>query len=85
MEVNLILVHINVERIRKAKGVTKTYLAKKLNLSLQGYRHIASGTVRLDAERLKVIAEVLGVDPAVFFDNKLTESVINRLDKAKLA
>ncbi|MDH6351880.1 helix-turn-helix transcriptional regulator [Brevibacillus sp. 1238] len=79
------MVHINVERIRKAKGVTKTYLANKLNLSLQGYRHIASGGVRLDAERLKIIADALDVEPAVFFDNKLTESVIERLNNLKLA
>lgn len=71
------MVHENVERIRKAKGVTKTHLAKKLNMTLQGYRHITSGTVRLDVERLKVIAEVLGVEPAIFFDNQLTESVTN--------
>jgi len=75
------LVHENVEKIRRAKGITKTHLAKKLNLSLQGYRHITSGNVRLDVERLKIIAEVLGVDPAVFFDDELTESVIKELKK----
>lgn len=72
------MVHENVERIRKAKGVTKTHLAKKLNMTLQGYRHIESGKVRLDVEKLKVIAEALGVEPAIFFDNKLTESVTNK-------
>ena len=77
LEVNLV-VHENVEKIREAKGVTKTYIAKKLKLSLQGYRHIASGKVRLDAERLKIIADALGEDPAVFLDDKLTESVISK-------
>ncbi|PAE20541.1 transcriptional regulator [Bacillus sp. 7504-2] len=75
------MVHENVERIRIAKGITKTHIANKLNMSLQGYRHITSGDVRLDVERLKVIANVLGVDPAVFFDNKLTETVIKRLER----
>lgn len=73
------MVHENVERIRKAKGVTKTHLASKLGLSLQGYRHITSGSVRLDVERLKIIASELSVDPAVFFDTNLTESVIKEL------
>lgn len=73
------MVHLNVEKIRKAKGVTKTHLANKLNMSLQGYRHITSGEVRLDVERLRVIAWVLGVEVGVFFDNKLTESVISEL------
>ncbi|MEG6615344.1 helix-turn-helix transcriptional regulator [Peptococcaceae bacterium 1198_IL3148] len=70
----------NIEKLRVAKGITKTYVAGKLGLSLQGYRHIIAGT-SLDVERLKVIAEVLGVKPAVFFDNKLTDSVIRSLQK----
>jgi transcriptional regulator with XRE-family HTH domain len=75
------MVHENVERIRKAKGVTKTHIANKLGLTLQGYRHIASGDVRLDVERLEIIADALDVEPAIFFDNKLTESVIKRRNK----
>ncbi|PLR82902.1 XRE family transcriptional regulator [Bacillus canaveralius] len=74
------MIHINVERIRQARGVTKTHMAKKLNLSLQGYRHIASGSVRLDAERLKVIGLILNVNPSTFFDDKLTELVIKEID-----
>ncbi|WP_413781723.1 helix-turn-helix domain-containing protein [Anaeroselena agilis] len=70
----------NVEKIRQARGVTKTYLAHKLGLSLQGYRHIMSGQTRLDTERLKIIALVLGVKPAIFFNDKLTKSVITRLE-----
>lgn len=79
------MVHENVEKIRKAKGVTKTHLAKLLRLSLQGYRHITSGEVRLDVERLKVIAKALGVDVGVFFDNKLTETVIEDMKKQTTA
>jgi len=75
------LIHENVEKIRTAKGITKTHIANKLNMSLQGYRHITSGEVRLDVERLKIIANVLDVSPAIFFDNKLTESVINKINK----
>jgi len=75
------MVYENVEKIRIAKGVTKTYLAKHLNLSLQGYRHITSGGSRLDVERLKIIANILGVEIAVFFDNQLTESVVKEFLK----
>ncbi|MFY2158226.1 helix-turn-helix domain-containing protein [Cytobacillus firmus] len=70
------MIHLNVEKIRKARGVTKTHIAQALNLSLQGYRHIASGSVRLDVERLKIIGSVLNVNPSVFFDNELTDSVV---------
>lgn len=74
--------HENVERVREAKGKTKTFLAAKLNLSLQGYRHIANGTTSLDVERLKVIGEALEEDPAVFLSDKLTESVVNKWTNA---
>ncbi len=70
------MIHTNVEKIRIAKGVTKTFLANKIELSLQGYRHIAAGSVRLDVERLKTIGRVLNVDPSIFFDDELTDSVI---------
>lgn len=76
------MIHKNVEKIRKARGVTKTHLANKLDLTLQGYSHIASGDVRLDVERLKVIGLVLNVDPGIFFDDKLTESVIRDIDES---
>jgi len=79
------MVHVNVEKIRVAKGITKTHIANKLKLSLQGYRHITSGEVRLDVERLKIIANVLGVNPAVFFENELTESVIRKIEQSAKA
>lgn len=72
------MVHENVEKIRVAKGVTKTHLASKLGMSVQGYRHIVSGKTRLDVERLKIIADTLDVEPAVFFDDGLTDSVIRK-------
>lgn len=75
------MVHSNVEKIRKAKGVTKTHLANKLGLSLQGYRHITTGEVKLDVERLKTIATDLCVDVAIFFDDTVTDSVIREMEK----
>lgn len=74
------MVHENVEKIRVAKGVTKTHMAKKLEMSLQGYSHLLSGNVRLDVERLKLIAAILDVEPGVFFDDKLTDAVIIKLE-----
>jgi len=48
-----------------------------------GYTHIETGSVRLDVERLKLIANILGVSPEVFFDNQLTEIVIQKLESTK--
>ncbi|KAA0547684.1 helix-turn-helix transcriptional regulator [Bacillus sp. BGMRC 2118] len=78
------MVHLNVEKIRKSKGITKTHMAKKLGLTIQGYSQITSGNVRLDVERLKVIAQIMSVDPAIFFNDELTDSVINDFE-SKLA
>jgi transcriptional regulator with XRE-family HTH domain len=75
------MIHENVERIRVARGITKTFVAKKLRISLQGYMHIATGHVRLDVERLKTLAMILNVEPAIFFDNRLTESVIGEIER----
>ena len=41
-------VHENIRMIREAKGVSKTFVAKGLGMSLQGYRYIEDGSVKLD-------------------------------------
>lgn len=74
------MIHDNVERIREARGVSKTHLGKSVGLSLQGYRHLASGIVPISGERLKVFAQVLCVDVAIFFDDQLTKSVTETID-----
>ncbi|MGG3012248.1 helix-turn-helix transcriptional regulator [Brevibacillus parabrevis] len=79
------MVHVNVRRIRKAKGVTKTHMANMLGISLQGYSHIEQGNVRLDVERLRIIAAILSVEVAIFFDDELTKSVVEKLMQAKPA
>lgn len=72
-------VHENIRRIREAKGVSKTFVARRLGLSLQGYRYIESGDVKLDVERMKKIGHILSVDSAIFLDDKLTDSVVYEL------
>lgn len=63
------MIYKNVKKIREAKGVTKTYLSKKLGMSLMGYSHIESGEVRLDVQRLITISVILDVPITIFFDN----------------
>lgn len=75
-------VYENVELVRIAKGVTKKYIADKLGLSLQGYRHIANGAVSLDVERLKIIANALGEEEKIFFKTELTDEVIEKINNS---
>lgn len=61
-------IHNKIKQIRRRRNYTKTFMAKKLGLSLQGYRHIENGTVRISAERLLAISKILEVDVSIFFD-----------------
>jgi transcriptional regulator with XRE-family HTH domain len=74
------LVYENIEKLRKAKGITKTHIANVLEMSLMGYSHIESGSSRLDVERLKIIAKALNVEANILLDDKLTKSVIVELE-----
>ena len=69
----------NIRRIREAKGVSKTFVAKHLGLTLQGYRYIESGEVKLDVERMKKSGRILNVDSSIFLKDELTDCVIKEL------
>lgn len=75
-------VHENLKALREAKGVTKTFIANGLGMSLQGYSYLESGAVNITVERIKNIARLLGEPVNVFFDDKLTQSVISRYSGA---
>ena len=69
----------NIRRIREARGITKTFIANALGMSLQGYRYLENGDVKLDVERMKKIASLLCVDSGVLLNDKLTKSVIDNV------
>lgn len=77
------MVHENLKKIRTAMGVTQSHLAKKINVTGMTYSRIENGESKLDVERLKIISITLGLDVSVFFDDKLTESVINEIEEAQ--
>ncbi|MFA8302352.1 helix-turn-helix domain-containing protein [Paenibacillus alvei] len=57
-----------LKQIREERNLSKTYMAKKLGLSLQGYRHLENGSVRMSADRILAISKILGVDVTIFFE-----------------
>lgn len=77
------MVHENLKKIRTAMGVTQSHLAKKINVTGMTYSRIENGESKLDVERLKVISIALCLDVSVFFDDKLTESVIREIEEAQ--
>jgi len=73
------MIYENVKRIRIARGVTKRHVANGIKVTEMTYGRIENGNSKLSAEHLKVIATILGVPVATFFDDKLTESVIKEI------
>lgn len=71
-------VYENVEMIREHRGITQTKMAKDAGISMQRMHRMLTGQSELTADVLKSISRTLIInDMNVFFDDKLTESVIS--------
>jgi transcriptional regulator with XRE-family HTH domain len=57
-----------LRKIRKSKGITQTFIAKKMGKTSAWYSNIERGYTRLLAEDAKKIAEILGVDIREIFE-----------------
>jgi len=64
-----------LERIRKSKKLTHEEVAIRAGISRHYYTMIANGNRRPSVQVAKKIAEVLGFDWTVFFDNKSNVSL----------
>lgn len=51
----------NLRKVRTARGMTKTELAKRLEISLPAYRKIESGQTRIINSHYEKCAEILGI------------------------
>ena len=72
----------NVELIRQYRGIRKKRLAEASNISAMSYSRLSNGTAKLSADLLVDFAQVLMVnDYNIFFDDKLTDSVINNREE----
>lgn len=79
------LIQKNIELIREAKGVTQKAVANYLGISQMSYWRFEKGkTKKIEPAMLQQIGEFLGVDFQVFFNDKLTESVIKAKQLTKV-
>ncbi|MED0672678.1 helix-turn-helix transcriptional regulator [Aneurinibacillus aneurinilyticus] len=62
----MIPVNERIEEIRKSKGVTKAFLAKKLGITPMGYHYLATGRSPISTDRLQIIAKALETDAREF-------------------
>lgn len=60
----------NIKRIRKAKGFSQEYVAKKLPIHTINYGKIENGGTGLTIERMYKIAEILGVSVSELLDEQ---------------
>ena len=68
-------VYLNIEEIRKRKGVTKSHIARSCGHTPQWYSKVSKGEIVLDVNKLELIASILEVDVTVFFNNKLSDTL----------
>lgn len=66
-------IHERIEEIRKAKGVTKTHIARKCNRTVSWYHGISTGRRKPNVESLELIASALEVDVKDFFEDNLSD------------
>ena len=70
----------NVELIRKHKGITKKKMAENANISTMTCTRLLTGKTTLSAELLRSFSSTLAIDDIdIFFNDKLTDSVISRI------
>lgn len=71
-------VYENVELIRRKKGITKKKMAENANISPMACCRLLSGESKMNPEILYNFSATLGIsDINIFFDEKLTDSVIS--------
>ena len=73
----------NIARIRVAKGIKQSAIASFLGYTNQKYYRIEKVNKTVSTDDLNNIALFLGVDVNVFFNDKLTDSVIENIGKEK--
>lgn len=74
----------NIKRIRVSKGITQKAVALYLGVIPQTYYRIENENKNVNSIYLQKISEYFQVDIKVFFDDKLTENVINKFNKSEV-
>jgi transcriptional regulator with XRE-family HTH domain len=78
---NVLLVHDNIRKIRIAKGIKPRRVYEGLGISREMYSRFENHGKGNNAEKIEAIAKILEEPAGIFFDNKLTEAVIENQTK----
>lgn len=66
-------IYEKVSAVRKSKGVSQTFMAEKMGISISGYNMKEHGRRPISIKELEMIAVLLGFNVSVFFDQKFHE------------
>lgn len=61
----------NIKQLRIVSGLAQAEVAEKLKISLKQYNNLENGKSAMSLPQLLKIAEVLRVDPSLFFCNDI--------------
>lgn len=64
-------VHEKVNQLRESKGVSQTFMAKQMELSVSGYNMKEHGKRRFSIEELIKVSNILGVQISYFFEDSI--------------
>jgi transcriptional regulator with XRE-family HTH domain len=64
-----------IAQARKSKGVTQTFIARKMGKTPQWLSGIEAGRRNIDAIELNEIASILGLPIGYFFDQELNGTI----------
>lgn len=59
-----------VQVLRKSKGISQTFMAEHLRISISGYNMKEHGRRPISIKELEMISDLLGVNVAYFFEEK---------------
>ena len=64
-------IHEKVSELRSSKGVSQTFIASKLDITVSGYNMKERGKRPISIKELEQISKVLGVETSYFFENRV--------------
>lgn len=62
--------HERIKEFRRSKGISQTFVANKLNITVSGYSMKESGQRSITINELEEIAKALGVSASIFFNDE---------------
>ena len=73
----------NIKKVRELKGISRRFLAMKLNISLTAYGNIERGKTKyISKERIFAIADLLEVHPQYLYNLDSEDFLLKFVDKS---